>query len=141
MTTMGQGGLFGPDGEVPQELRQRPLPDPHRPVDGKAGRTHPSTSKRAAANVRYKVGSQKAKLVEALRLAGIAGLTAAEAAHFIGRSRNQTATRLLELHEDGWADFARDVNNKIIERPTDDNGNMGRVHILSLLGRAELEAR
>lgn len=119
---------------VETPARVGPRPDPGRPVAGKVGNSHPSTARRAAVLAAPKIGSQKAAVLSALREAGPRGLTAAEAALVIGRSRNQTAARLLELREDGWAAYARDDAGRFVERPTDDQGNTGRVHVAALDG-------
>lgn len=118
------------------------LADPARPVEGKVGHDHPDTAHEAAAEVRYAVGSQKQRLVEALAQVGFVGLTNAEAAVHLGLSRNQTATRMGELHEDGWAEVPINPEGEPVIRATDPEGRYhGEVHVLTTAGREALGMR
>lgn len=129
--------LFDPDHLVPAPPS---LVAPTRPQEGKVGASHPSTAKRAAMGMRLKSGSQRQQIVHAVALRGDAGMTAAQAAEIIHRSRNQTAARILELHEQGWLTFAVDGAGNIEERATDADGNKGRVHVLTPAAWAQLAA-
>lgn len=112
------------------------LPDPTEPVVAPVGMFHPETSVEAAQAVAPKAASQRAKLLDALAVS-VWGLTAAEAAEIIGRSRNQTSARLGELRAAGWAQYATDENEKVITRSTGaDSRCRGSVHILTDEGRA-----
>lgn len=113
-----------------------PLPDPTEPVTAPVGMFHPETSVEAAQAVAPKAASQRAKLLDALAVS-VWGLTAAEAAEIIGRSRNQTSARLGELRAAGWAQYATHENEKVITRSTGaDSRCRGSVHILTDAGRA-----
>ena len=91
---------------------------------GKVGRDHPDTSKVAARNA--SVRHQKQQLLELVRAAGDDGLTCFEAAPRLGVSPNQTATRMMELREQGlvWRDIEGPEARK---RPTTP-GNKGFIH-------------
>lgn len=114
------------------------LPDPGRPKAGKVGGAHPGTAKEAAQRARYRVGTQKARLLDAVARAGDRGLTNAEAAGPLGCSRNQTATRMGELVEDGWVEKARAAGGGIVQRATDASGEYhGEVYVLTAAGKAQ----
>lgn len=65
-------------------------------------------------------------------------MTARQIAEVLDRSPNQTATRLLELHEDGFVTYVVNEFGAIQTRPTT-NGNTGRVHKITPLGEATIE--
>lgn len=75
------------------------------------------------------------KVLRALQYRG--PLTARQVAESIDRTPNQAATRLLELHEDGFVTFAVDESGQVETRPTT-NGNTGRVHRITPLGEAAI---
>lgn len=106
---------------------------------GAVGNVHPATSRRAAyraTNV-VRFGSQRWKVLAALRDLG--PMTAAEVAPHLDRSRNQTATRLLELHDGGLVAYVRDDRNERVTRPTSQHDE-GLVHVITPLGVAALRA-
>lgn len=117
------------------------LPDASRPTIGATGHGHPDTSRRAAVLGQVRFGTQKARLLSLIAGAGGDGMTAAEAAKRLGLSRNQTATRLGELREDGWVVRLETADGKYVERATDTLGNTGIVHVLSDDGRVAFTAR
>lgn len=110
------------------------LPDPTAPQLGKFGAGHPETSRRAAVLAYPRSGSQRAAILDAMahRLSEgqPEGLTAYEASAIIGRSPNQTATRMLELREQGW------IRHNGQERATTP-GNTGLVHVFTDDGRRQ----
>jgi predicted ArsR family transcriptional regulator len=65
-------------------------------------------------------------------------MTARQIAELLDRSPNQTATRLGELHEDGFVTYALDRFGNIATRETT-NGNTGRVHKITALGETMIE--
>lgn len=101
--------MFPPAQPVPP----RPAPTVAPEMGGKVGRDHPDTSRRAATPPRF--GSQRWKVLEALVELG--PKTSAELAPTIERSRNQTATRVLELRELG---FVADTGHKRSTGPADE---------------------
>lgn len=68
------------------------------------------------------------------------GLTAYRVSALIGKSPNQTATRLGELHDDTFVEYLRHpVSRSIVEEPTTE-GNTGMVHVLTAAGDLALLA-
>lgn len=110
------------------------LPDPTASRPGIASGKHPQSSHRAAQLVAPRTGTQRGQALDALYNAAD-GLTAAQVAPFLNRSRNQTAVRLGELRRDGWVDYLRNDAGNVVERPTDANGNVGDVQVLTGRGR------
>lgn len=122
-----------------------PIPAPHNGVE-----TSVAAARRPSNVLRF--GTQRHRVMNVLRYAGpevdgrIAikpgadGLTAAAIADHLSMSRNQVATRLGECHDAGWVEYVTDSDGKIVTAPTgpDDNGDRGRVHRLTPLGRAAL---
>ncbi len=80
------------------------LPNPARPLVGRYHAVGPDTEREAAALVAPRSGSQRAKVLEALRLEP-SGLTDNELhyAHGIGAYPHVAGTRREELISDGWA--------------------------------------
>lgn len=106
---------------------------------GVVSRKSPVTSLRAAtepSNV-ISFGTQRYNVLDALYTRG--PLNAAEIAPLIGRSRNQTATRLLELRRSGFVEYLV-VNDDIVQRPTGDKGDKGLVQAITPLGVMALRA-
>jgi hypothetical protein len=97
---------------------------------GMVGRDYPDTSHSAA--VTPKFNTQRYKVLEALRDRHRA--TAAMIAVDVGLSRNQTATRLLELRQGGYAMYVLDDQGNPIRNPTGPSTE-GRVHELTHAGR------
>jgi hypothetical protein len=122
-------GLFDDNGRPNADA----LPDPARPREDAVGRAHPPTSRRAAHEARFRAGSQCGLIMAALRDRGQRGLTAAEAAPIIRRSRNQAAARLWQLRNDGWVVYLLDERGLPVERATDDGEGRftGQVHVLA----------
>lgn len=115
-------------------------PTCHRPFadltgPGQVGNNHPSTSRNAAVTVQ--AGTQRWQLLT--ELADRADATVAEIADDIGMSRNQLATRMLELHQAGLAELVYDDDGNPCERATSARAN-GRVHRASAHGRYVLAA-
>jgi hypothetical protein len=132
--------LFDPDPEKPR----RELPRPDRPVDGKVGKDHPDTSKQAARFVRYAVGTQKAQLLDYVRDGGPDGVTCAEVAGLIGISRNQCATRMGELRDDGWVEPKLGLQGEPVTRVatiTSKGETRGVVHVLTIEARIKMGVR
>jgi hypothetical protein len=79
-------------------------PDPERPLIGRYHAHGPETERVAAARVRPRSGSQRAKVLDALRRAGETGVTDYELWHNcrIGARPHVPATRREELIADGW---------------------------------------
>ena len=107
-------------------------------IGGKVGANPPETSQRAA--IRVKSGSQKAQVILALSsLYPHDGMTAYGLDGFITNaagdpiSRNQIATRLGELRDQGLAMYLFDQFGKPVERETTP-GNTGYVHVLTRQG-------
>ena len=105
---------------------------------GKVGRDHPETSKLAA--VKVKSGSQKAQILELLRMSYPHGHTgyglSQEVFNGAGRSisPNQTCTRLQELREEGLVERIPDViTGEPLEEATTP-GNTGQLHRLTVKG-------
>lgn len=109
----------------------RPLGDLE--AAGKVGRKHPETSQKAATVPLF--GTQRHRVLEVLRQRVTA--TAAEVAAELDLSRNQTATRLLELHEGGYACYVLDEDGEPERRATGPSTE-GRVHCLTPAGVAVL---
>lgn len=112
-------------GRAPTNLLQR-LDRP-----GATGSNHPTTSRKAGTTPRK--GSQRLAVLEALTNHG--PMTAHRIAGLVGRSPNQTATRLLELHEDGFVRHVYDADGQPATAETTP-GNTGRVHRLTVLGES-----
>ena len=106
-------------------------------VGGKVSDNHPLTSHVAAARV--KSGGQKAQGLIALQAVYPEGLTAFQLADHIvdgsGRniSRNQAATRLGEIRDNGWAELKLDRAG-LPEQRTTTPGNTGVVYKLTDIG-------
>lgn len=149
---MDDNALFGidwPSGQPPPArtrsgsnpdvtMRPRTLPDPARPVDGKVGRDHPETSQHAAKLMRYKIGSQKSALLKLIADAEPHGVTNAEAAPVLNMSRNQCATRMGELRDDGWVEAKLDATGAKLTRVatiTAHGETRGVVHVMTIEGR------
>lgn len=96
---------------------------------GITGNAHPETSRKAGTTPRK--GSQRLAVLNALFLNG--PMTAFKIAKIIERSPNQTAARLLELHEDGFVRHVHDDNGETVTAETT-LGNTGRVHRITALG-------
>jgi len=115
-------------------------PDFGRAEAGKVARKHPHTSADAAVEVAFRAGTAKDEIIKLLATrAQLRGLTAAEA-HAMNpdkfRSRNQTATRFLELREMGAVEYLM-VGDRYAERFTDArHRNTGRVYVLTPAGWA-----
>lgn len=104
-------------------------------MPGMVSDSHPETSKKAArapSNV-VRFGTQRHRALEALREGP---MTAAQVADKIKVSRNQTATRLLELHRGGLVKYLL-VDGKRLTRSTGQNDE-GLVHELTLAGHFAL---
>lgn len=104
-------------------------------MSGMVGKDHPETSKKAAkspSNV-LRFGTQRHR---ALQVLDTGSLTAAEVAARIGVSRNQTATRLLELHRAGLVRYLL-ADGQRVTRPTGPSDE-GLVHEITAAGRAAL---
>jgi hypothetical protein len=87
-------------------------------------RTHaPATSRRAGTTPRK--GTQRALVLQTLAEWG--HMTAYRCALFMNKSPNQIATRLGELHDDGFVTYLRDEAGVIVEAETTP-GNTGMVH-------------
>ena len=104
----------------------------------KVGRNHPETSKLAA--VKVKSGSQKAQILELLRICYPSGDTgyalSEEVFNGAGRSisPNQTCTRLQELREEGLVERVPDVITGEPVEATTTPGNTGQLHRLTMKG-------
>lgn len=105
---------------------------------GLTGRGHSATSRTAGTTPRK--GTQRYAVLEVLMRRTNA--TAYEVARDLGKSPNQIATRLGELHDDTFVEYDRDHETRsIIERETTP-GNSGMVHKVTAAGRvAYWEAR
>lgn len=106
---------------------------------GAVGRIHPNTSRAAAytpSNV-LRFGTQRYLCLKALR--DIGPSTAARVSVVVGLSRNQTATRLGELREDGFVALCRDEHDRYV---TDQTGpsDEGIVQTITNAGAAALRA-
>ena len=97
---------------------------------GRTGGRHPVTSRVAGTTPRK--GSQRLAVLEVLWQRG--PLTARAIADQLDRSPNQTATRLQELHEDGFVEHVY-LNGRPQTAETTP-GNTGRLHRLTPLGGA-----
>ena len=106
-------------------------------VGGKVSDAHPITSHVAASRV--KSGTQKAQALIALKAVYPEGLTAFQLADHIvdgsGRniSRNQAATRLGEIRDNGWAELKLNGAGLPEERATTP-GSTGQVYKLTDIG-------
>lgn len=117
------------------ELEQ-PLADQTRPAAGLARSTDPSTSRRAAAAVWPRSGSQRLRLLFAARRRD--GITASEACELTGLPYQSASTRLSELVAGGWLEQATGlVGGPPAERESS-SGGMQRVLVLT--DRAKREA-
>lgn len=112
------------------------LVDPTGPQALPTGHDHPDTSRRAAEMAAPRAGSQRALLLDLALEVGEVGMTAYEAAVTIDRSPNQTATRLQELRDQGWLEYATDEAGNRLERATTP-GSSGLVQRLSAGGREQ----
>jgi hypothetical protein len=85
---------------------------------GKASGRAPQTSWRAARNPKNRMnfGTQRWEVAAVLLDCGPS--TCAEVAVHVGLSRNQTATRLMELREDGFVAYLYDDAGVRVTRPT-----------------------
>ena len=105
---------------------------------GQVGKSHPSTSLRAA--IKVKSGSQKAQAIVALDDCHEGGLTAYDLSKIVKNgggetiSANQSATRIGELRDQGLASYLFDQTGRPIEKPTTP-GNTGYAHVLTFAGR------
>lgn len=111
-------------------LFDSPLPDPASPIPGKIGHTHPDTSVTAARLVAPKAATQRGQILALAYERGDLGFIAADAATRIGRSRNQTAARMLELREQGWLTYLPDGKGGHVKRRTEGE-NESLVHVLT----------
>jgi hypothetical protein len=112
-------------GKAPSDLLDR-LDRP-----GITGNAHPETSRKAGTTPRK--GSQRLTVLEVLLRIG--PMTARRMAHIIGYSPNQTATRLLELHQDEFVRYVYDDEGEPVTAETT-LGNTGRVHKITALGKS-----
>lgn len=101
-------------------------------MSGKVGRDHPETAKQAARLV--KEGSQQAAILDILQDFG--PMTAAEITPWLNSylnrssiSRNQCATRILELREKGKVTALLDDQGEVVTRTTE-GANKGIVWTL-----------
>ena len=122
-------------GRVDDDTFRRLIED--RP--GAVGRGHPSTSRSAAytpSNV-VRFGTQRHQCLAALRDRGPS--TAARVALAVNLSRNQTATRLGELREDGLVAYCRDDDGTYLTEQTSPNDE-GIVQTITPAGLLALRA-
>jgi hypothetical protein len=98
-------------------------------VPGKVGNAHPETSRRAAATLRW--GTQRYQVLAALT---DAPQTSAELSLILNRSRNQTATRVLECREAGFVVAQTDDGGCPVTRPTGPSDE-GQVWCITPAGR------
>jgi len=124
--------LLAPEPAAPSLFDVEPEPAP-----GAVGIDHPETSRAAARSApnRLRFKSQRANVLAVLLDHGPA--TAADIADRLGISRNQIATRLGELREVGWVDYARDSWGKVITAPTSSDSE-GMVQEITLTGECAL---
>jgi hypothetical protein len=120
----------GGTGRISHEQLRRMIED----KPGAVGKEHPPTAQRAArrkTNIEH-FGTQRYRAL--YWLAGHTDATAAETAPYVKVSRNQCATRLGELREDGLVEWVRDERGDIITRPTGprDDGQVQRITALGL---------
>lgn len=122
------------------------LPDPTTPRAGKVGRMHPATSRTAAELVAPRAGSKRARILDLLYAnhsrGDRVGMTAAEIGDALGPSRNECATRLGELREQGWVEYVTPERfpGYPKEWPTG-NGNTGLLQVLTERGHAAMTKR
>jgi hypothetical protein len=104
-------------------------------VPGKVGNAHPETSRRAAATLRW--GTQRYKVLAALALSP---KTSAELAPYLNRSRNQTATRVLECREAGFV-RAHTIDGHNVTRATGpmDDGQVWALTPAGLIALADAQ--
>lgn len=104
-------------------------------MPGMVSKSHPETSRRAAKapSNAVRFGTQRHK---ALAAVAMRPMTAAEVAAHINLSRNQTATRLLELHRAGLVKYLVEDGERVT-RSTGHN-DQGLVHEVTLSGRYAL---
>lgn len=98
---------------------------------GKVSAAHPQTSHDAA---RLQFGSQRFRVLRTIKAAGVVGATAAEVAAVHSLSRNQTATRLMELREWGFIEYRADNRGNPIKRATGPKAE-GLVQFITQAGR------
>jgi hypothetical protein len=114
-------------------------PTPQAPVPGRVGARHPATSQQAARSPSHTLrwGSDRVAALLVLAQRGATGATAAEVHSVLERgSRNQWATRLLELREAGLAEYATE-DGAYLTRPTGPNAT-GRVQRITPAGTTAL---
>ena len=120
-----------------------PFPAPDEARVGKVGHRHPATSREAAYLCRPSFASQRAVVLVAVAVAGEYGVTVAAIADAMGVSRNQIATRMGELREQGWVKRAVagiDVNGDLLyrQRATGPSTH-GIVHVLNPAAKDEFD--
>lgn len=104
---------------------------------GKVSTGAPSTSRRASENITH--GSQRWAVLRHLSMERNA--TAAEIADVLGKSRNQTATRLGELHDAQLVEYVPSPTSPdgLLSRPTGPS-DRGLVHRITVAGLAALRS-
>lgn len=111
---------------------------------GKVSTLAPPTSRKAGTQKPPRFGSQRWEVLQAISRTNH-GRTAAEVTDYLNRpggrdkpiSRNQVATRLLELREAGLVQYRTDEKGAVIVRPTGPK-DTGAVHFITLAGEAAL---
>ncbi len=120
-------------------MNQPTLWEPNNPANsygGKVGYNYPQTSKRAARTV--KTGTQKDQIIRRIANDPNRNMTAYQLAGKILNkagepiSKNQIATRLLELRESGHVEYL--VGAEGIEERTTTGGNSAQVQQLTVKG-------
>jgi hypothetical protein len=114
------------------------LTDPRARVPGKAALYHPQTAHSAALDHMAVFAGQRYAALSVLAAAWPHGLTVAQVAKAMGmRSRNQAATRVMELREAGWVERVRNPRTGgWVTRPTGPSAQ-GVVHRITAAGRNE----
>lgn len=109
-------------------------------AEGVTGANHPATSKRAGRHPGNVVRFMSQRHVALAALSNHGPQTAAELAERLGTSRNQAATRLLELRRAGMVAYRADVDDPTgyALRKTGEHAQ-GRVQYITDLGRAALD--
>lgn len=95
---------------------------------GMVGNRHPGTAHRAARTPAAppRFGTQRWQV---LRLLSYSARTCAELAELVGKSRNQTAARVLELRESGLVAPLLDADGLVVTRTTtEQTGDKGTVY-------------